>query len=91
MGLETSFLHQPAVSALKGLVRAYQWIGSPFMGRACRFLPTCSCYAHEALDIHGLRALPMIASRLMRCNPLNGREIALDPVPPKPERNHEPA
>jgi len=91
MGLETSFLHKHAVTSLKKLVRAYQIAGSPWVGKACRFVPTCSCYAHQALELHGLRALPLIAWRLMRCNPFHGRGVQLDPVPHPLEKQHGPA
>ncbi len=91
MGTQTSFLHETAVSALKGLIRVYQYVLSPFMGKACRFVPTCSCYAHEALERHGIRAVPMIIWRIMRCNPFTGRAIEHDPVPPLLEKTHGPA
>jgi putative membrane protein insertion efficiency factor len=62
------------------LVRAYQITLSPFVGGACRFLPSCSAYAIEAIATHGaLRGSMLAARRLARCHPL-GR-AGFDPVP----------
>jgi putative membrane protein insertion efficiency factor len=63
-------------------VHAYQLLLSPFSGGACRFHPTCSAYAIEAIDQHGLRRGSWLAlKRVARCHPL-GRH-GLDPVPPR--------
>ena len=52
------------------LVRAYQWTLRPFIGPHCRFEPSCSHYAVEALRRHGaLRGSALAASRVLRCNP----------------------
>jgi len=62
------------------LVRGYQLLLSPYFGGSCRFLPTCSCYAIEAIDTHGaLRGSWLALRRLGRCHPL-GRS-GFDPVP----------
>ena len=62
------------------LIRAYQVVLSPFFGGACRFLPSCSAYAIEAVEVHGaLRGSILAARRLARCHPL-GR-AGVDPVP----------
>jgi putative membrane protein insertion efficiency factor len=62
------------------LIRAYQVVLSPFLGGTCRFLPTCSAYAIEAVERHGaLRGSMLAARRLSRCHPL-GR-AGVDPVP----------
>jgi putative membrane protein insertion efficiency factor len=62
------------------LIRAYQVVLSPYLGGACRFLPTCSAYAIEAVERHGaLRGSILAARRLSRCHPL-GRS-GVDPVP----------
>jgi putative membrane protein insertion efficiency factor len=54
------------------LIRGYQKIISPFLGNHCRFHPSCSQYALEAMKTYStLKALYMIARRLMRCNPLH--------------------
>jgi len=62
------------------LVRGYQLLLSPYFGGSCRFLPTCSCYAIEAIETHGaLRGSWLALRRLGRCHPL-GRS-GFDPVP----------
>jgi len=62
------------------LVRGYQLLLSPHFGGSCRFLPTCSCYAIEAIETHGaLRGSWLALRRLGRCHPL-GRS-GFDPVP----------
>ena len=62
------------------LIRVYQVMLSPFLGGACRFQPTCSAYAIEAVATHGaLRGSLLAARRLSRCHPL-GR-AGFDPVP----------
>lgn len=70
---------------LIGLVRLYQRLLSPLLnamfGPRCRFHPTCSCYAVQALEQHGaVRGTVLAARRIARCHPLN--EGGLDPVPP---------
>ena len=61
-------------------VQAYQWTLRPFIGAHCRFEPSCSHYAVEALRRHGAwRGATLSASRVLRCNPWN--EGGLDPVP----------
>ncbi len=68
---------------LIGLVQAYRWFLSPWLGSACRFTPTCSAYALQALQDHGAaRGSYLSARRLMRCHPwcAGGH----DPVPPQP-------
>jgi len=62
------------------LIRAYQAVLSPFVGGACRFLPTCSAYAIEAVEMHGAwRGSILAVRRLARCHPF-GR-AGIDPVP----------
>ena len=62
------------------LIRGYQAIVSPFTLPRCRFLPTCSDYAHEAIHSHGLFKGTFLAiRRLLRCHPLGGS--GYDPVP----------
>ena len=62
------------------LVRGYQYLLSPFMGPACRFYPSCSAYAIEALETHGAaRGLWLATKRLARCQPWS--EGGIDPVP----------
>jgi len=67
-------------------VRFYQLAISPWMPAACRYTPTCSAYAIEALREHGaVRGLWLTARRLGRCHPWGG--CGHDPVPtPPPDR-----
>lgn len=67
------------------VVRTYQATLRPWLGGACRFHPSCSEYAIEALRIHGCaRGGWMALRRIGRCHPLGGR--GWDPVPqPAPE------
>jgi hypothetical protein len=65
---------------LKALVRAYQLTLSPIFGGACRFTPSCSHYAIEAIEIHGaLHGSRLALRRILRCHPF-GRS-GHDPVP----------
>jgi hypothetical protein len=62
------------------LFRLYRILVSPFLGCNCRYLPSCSHYAEEALKRHGwLKGLKLTATRLFRCNPFGGS--GFDPVP----------
>ncbi|NGP52086.1 membrane protein insertion efficiency factor YidD [Thioalkalivibrio sp. XN8] len=64
------------------LIRAYQWLLSPLLGNNCRFQPTCSEYAIEAIRTHGLlRGLGLAARRIGRCHPWG--DHGHDPVPPR--------
>jgi putative membrane protein insertion efficiency factor len=71
------------------LIRLYQWILSPMLGAHCRFYPSCSCYAHEAVQRHGaLRGTWLALKRLSRCHPFSPG--GYDPVPgQRPRRAHE--
>ena len=65
---------------LIGIIRAYQLVLSPLMGRQCRFEPTCSCYAIEAIKRHGsVRGGWMGVKRICRCHPFSPG--GYDPVP----------
>jgi uncharacterized protein len=62
-------------------IRLYQWTLSPMLPRACRFTPSCSEYAADAVLEHGLlRGLLLAGRRLLRCHPWGGS--GFDPVPP---------
>lgn len=64
------------------LIRGYQNVVSPLTGAHCRFRPTCSQYALEALHTHGLfKGLLLSLWRILRCNPFG--KPGNDPVPPK--------
>lgn len=57
-------------AALMGLVKAYRLLLSPWLGSACRFEPTCSAYALQALHDHGAAAGSYLTlARLARCHP----------------------
>lgn len=63
------------------LIRGYQLLLSPWLGNNCRFQPTCSGYAMEAVRTHGVwRGLWLSARRVGRCHPWGGQ--GYDPVPP---------
>lgn len=63
-----------------GLVRLYQLTLSPWLGMNCRFQPTCSVYAIEALETHGVIKGGWLAiRRIARCHPWGGS--GYDPVP----------
>jgi putative membrane protein insertion efficiency factor len=67
-------------TALLALLRGYKRAVSPLLPPACRFHPTCSVYAQQALIRHGpFKGSALAARRLLRCHPLH--EGGLDPVP----------
>ena len=71
----------PAARVLRGGVRAYQLVLSPVLGGQCRFFPSCSAYAMDALAAHGaVHGSALAARRILRCHPWN--EGGYDPVPP---------
>jgi putative membrane protein insertion efficiency factor len=62
-------------------VRAYQAVLSPHLGRCCRFEPSCSEYAAQAIRVHGpWKGSALGLRRILRCRPFG--PIGLDPVPP---------
>jgi putative membrane protein insertion efficiency factor len=62
-------------------IRVYQYAISPMMASHCRFYPSCSCYAYEAIEQHGLlRGSWLAVRRLGRCHPWHPG--GYDPVPP---------
>jgi hypothetical protein len=64
------------------LIKCYQLCFSPFFGGQCRFYPSCSAYAAEAIDTHGaLRGTWLAIMRLLRCHPWHPG--GMDPVPKK--------
>ena len=63
------------------LIKGYQWLISPVLPGNCRFYPTCSSYALQALDAHGpLKGGWLGVKRILRCHPWN--DGGYDPVPP---------
>lgn len=64
------------------MIRGYQLLLSPVLGNNCRFDPTCSNYAIEAIRAHGfLRGVELAVRRIGRCHPWGG--AGHDPVPPR--------
>lgn len=71
---------------LKSFIRAYAFLVSPLLGQNCRFHPTCSAYAQQAIDEHGaLKGSWLAVKRLARCHPYHKGEYH-DPVPPARKR-----
>lgn len=73
-----------AVALLSAPIRAYRLLLSPLMPARCRFTPSCSAYALEALDQHGpVTGLWLAMRRLGRCHPISwlGGSSGFDPVP----------
>lgn len=67
---------------LHWFIRFYQIVISPLLGPRCRYIPTCSQYAIEALRLHGTaKGVYLSTKRLCRCHPWGG--FGYDPVPPK--------
>ncbi len=72
---------------LLALIRAYRYLLSPWLGGHCRFHPTCSAYALEAIERHGaLRGGWLALRRVARCHPWHPG--GLDPVPEPGGRRH---
>jgi putative membrane protein insertion efficiency factor len=73
-----------AIALLSAPVRAYRALISPMMPNACRFTPSCSVYALEALHTHGpVKGVWLTIRRLSRCHPITwlGGSSGFDPVP----------
>lgn len=74
-------MRSPLQLVLIGVLRAYRFAISPLYGQVCRFYPTCSAYALEAVTVHGgLRGSWLAVRRIGRCHPWNPG--GYDPVPP---------
>jgi putative membrane protein insertion efficiency factor len=71
---------------LLGLIRGYQLLISPWLGEHCRFYPTCSVYAAEAIRKHGVvKGVWLGMRRLMRCHPFHSGGVDLVPEPKYPD------
>jgi putative membrane protein insertion efficiency factor len=74
---------------LIGLITFYRWFVSPMLGQNCRFYPSCSSYALEAIRQHGaLRGSWLAVRRIGRCHPWNPGGV--DQVPPVCGHDHAP-
>jgi uncharacterized protein len=71
--------------AISGMIRAYQLLVAPILPPSCRYYPSCSHYAAEAVARHGpWRGSLFAVRRLARCHPWGGN--GYDPVPSEPRR-----
>lgn len=76
----TNRLRRYSILILKFPIRAYQYLISPLLGSNCRFYPSCSHYALEAIETHGpLKGSWLGLKRILRCHPFS--EGGIDPVP----------
>ncbi len=76
----TKMSKTPSVMIARAIIRAYQLILSPVLGSACRFEPTCSYYAMEAVERYGaMKGGWLAVKRVVRCNPWC--DGGFDPVP----------
>jgi putative membrane protein insertion efficiency factor len=77
-------IRKAAIAAATAPIRFYRIFLSPLFPPACRFTPTCSAYALEAIERHGAgKGLYLTARRLLRCHPITwlGGSSGFDPVP----------
>ena len=73
---------------LRAMIRAYQLLVAPVLPPSCRYYPSCSHYAAEAIARHGpWHGTVLAARRLLRCHPWGGS--GYDPVPPQGRSHHE--
>jgi len=74
------------IALLSAPIHLYRFTLSPLLPPSCRFTPSCSAYALEALKLHGpVKGLWLTAKRLSRCHPISwlGGASGVDPVPHK--------
>jgi putative membrane protein insertion efficiency factor len=80
MNIKLGFFNRLVSWFFIGLIKVYQFTLSPFLGRQCRFVPTCSQYGIEAIQKYGaLKGGWLALKRILRCNPWGGS--GYDPVP----------
>jgi putative membrane protein insertion efficiency factor len=82
----TGAMRRAAMAAILAALRLYQLAISPLLPPSCRFTPTCSHYAMDAVRLHGpAKGLVLAARRLSRCHPIAwlGGASGFDPVPRK--------
>jgi hypothetical protein len=79
----------PLAYVLSLPVRGYRLVFSPWVGHSCRYQPTCSAYALEALEKHGgIKGGYLATRRILSCHPLGGS--GYDPVPEPGEKGDTP-
>ncbi len=84
-----SLIRKVLIAPLLLLIYFYRYCISPFTPPSCRFTPTCSSYALQALRIHGpFRGSWLTIKRLSRCHPWGGS--GYDPVPPRSHPSQNP-
>lgn len=76
----------PFTFLIIGMIKFYRYFISPYLQPRCRFAPTCSMYALDAIQQHGLvKGGQLALKRLCRCHPWG--DSGLDPVPPLSQQN----
>lgn len=71
------------------LIKAYRYLISPLLGSHCRYYPTCSCYAHEAILRFGfLHGVLLAIRRVLRCHPWHEGGVDLVPEKTKTRSNN---
>ena len=86
---QTPIIRTLAIQVLSAPIRVYRAVLSPMLPPSCRFEPTCSAYALEAIRVHGpIRGVALAARRIARCHPLTwlGGSSGFDPVPHRHEQ-----
>ena len=81
----SAYLAKAAAAALIAPIRVYRLLISPLLPPSCRFAPSCSQYAIEAIKLYGpVKGLGLAIRRLLRCHPISwlGGSSGYDPVPP---------
>ena len=85
---ESAPTRSAAAWLLTGLISGYRRFVSPLLGARCRFYPSCSAYALEAIQVHGAgRGTWLAVRRLSKCHPFHAG--GLDPVPPASEKRQQ--
>ena len=79
-------LEKYSVKILFFFINIYKIFISPYLGQNCRYHPTCSAYAREALQIHGLRkGMALSLKRISKCHPFGGSGVDLVPGKDEPK------
>lgn len=84
MNTLSAMLRTLGIALLIAPIKLYRLLISPILPASCRFTPTCSAYALEAVQTHGaVKGLALAVKRLLRCHPITwlGGSSGFDPVP----------